>query len=64
MYVPGASINIAFCVVGIIAALWLSGWARWENRQREMGRRDHRRQLSEEEQADLGEKHPDFRFTP
>jgi MFS transporter, ACS family, DAL5 transporter family protein len=36
---------------------------RWENRQRDLGKRDDRRDLPEEEVRMLGERHPDFRYT-
>lgn len=62
-YVPGMSVNIAFLVMGLAMALWFTGWARWENAQRESGRRNHLLSLPEEEQRELGERHPDFRFT-
>lgn len=63
-YVPGIMINVGLSALGVVCAVWLSGWAVWENRQREMGKRDHLRQLPQEELENLGEKHPDFRFTP
>lgn len=63
-YVPGTAINVAFLAVGLVFALWLWGWSRWENKQRDMGRRDHLRELPESELALLGERHPDYRFTP
>ena len=62
-YVPGMSVNIAFLAMGLAMAAWFTGWARWENAQRDKGRRDHLRSLSLDEQGQLGEKHPDFRFT-
>lgn len=64
MYVTGMSTCIAFAAVGIIAATTLWTYGSWENKQREAGKRDHLRALPEEEQQLLGEKHPDFRFTP
>ncbi|KAF5012651.1 hypothetical protein FDECE_1282 [Fusarium decemcellulare] len=62
-YVPGISVCIAFQVVGIIAAVNMWICCRWENKQRDMGKRDHLRELPEEEVNNLGEKHPDFRYT-
>lgn len=35
----------------------------WENKQRKLGKRDHRLQLPEDEQRNLGDDHPSFRFT-
>jgi len=55
---------IAFAFLGIVSASWLWGYGVWENKQREAGKRDHLRALPEEEQQLLGERHPDFRFTP
>jgi len=62
-YVPGIATCIAFSFSGIVAAviMWVS--CGLENRAREAGKRDHLRLLPEEEQAKLGEKHPDFRYT-
>lgn len=62
-YVPGISTCIAFQAVGIMAAVNMWACAAWENRQRDMGKRDSRRQLSQDEQDKLGELHPDFRYT-
>ncbi|KAJ9157685.1 MFS transporter [Pleurostoma richardsiae] len=62
-YVPGISTCIAFQVVGLIAAVNMWVCCGWENKQRESGKRDHLRQLSDEEQEKLGERHPDFRYT-
>ena len=62
-YVPGISTCIAFQAVGVIAAINMWVCCRWENKQRELGKRDHLRELSDEEQEKLGERHPDFRYT-
>jgi hypothetical protein len=38
---------------------------RWENKQRDAGKRDHVLDgLSQEEIEELGHTHPSFRFTP
>ncbi|KAH6897069.1 major facilitator superfamily domain-containing protein [Thelonectria olida] len=62
-YVPGISVCIGFQVLGILAAanMWIC--CGWENKQRDAGKRDHLRELSEDEVDKLGEKHPDFRYT-
>ncbi|KAL2012355.1 hypothetical protein VTN00DRAFT_5073 [Thermoascus crustaceus] len=62
-YVPGLSTCVAFDVIGIICALsyWIYG--AWENRQRDLGRRDYFRALPESEREKLGDRHPDFRYT-
>ncbi|KAH7375528.1 MFS transporter [Plectosphaerella cucumerina] len=62
-YVPGISTCIAFQVVGIITAVGMMAACRWENRQRDLGKRDDRRDLPEEQVRMLGERHPDFRYT-
>ncbi|CAK7235029.1 hypothetical protein SCUCBS95973_009132 [Sporothrix curviconia] len=61
-YVPGISTCIGFQVLGILAVLNMWWWCRWENKQRDAGKRDHLRSLSAEEQEKLGELHPDFRY--
>lgn len=62
-YIPGISTCIAFQVLGIITAanMWIC--CAYENRQRDLGNRDYLRQLPQEEQDNLGENHPDFRYT-
>lgn len=62
-YVPGICTCIAFQVLGIATAInmWVS--CRWENRQRDLGKRDHLRDLPEADLLKLGERHPDFRYT-
>ncbi|KAF4983835.1 hypothetical protein FZEAL_841 [Fusarium zealandicum] len=62
-YVPGMSVCIAFQVLGIMAAVNMWICCRHENRQRDMGKRDHLRELSQEDLDSLGERHPDFRYT-
>ena len=60
---PGLMICFGIQVLGMLVAanMWIC--CGWENKQRAAGKRDHLRQLPEEEQAKLGEKHPDFRYT-
>ncbi|KAI1206790.1 MFS transporter [Annulohypoxylon truncatum] len=62
-YIPGLMTCIALQIAGIIAVvnLWICCY--YENRQREAGKRDYLRDLSQEDQDRLGEKHPDFRYT-
>lgn len=61
-YRIGNSLNLSLgCVVFIGVALLRTYQAR-ENRLREQGKRDHRLACSEEEQEQLGSKHPKFRF--
>ena len=43
-------------------ALFSIAYCKWENKQRKLGKRDHRLNgLSEEQVKDLGHRHPDFR---
>ena len=63
LYVTGHAINMGFSVtaVALIAVYWW--YCSWENRQRDLGRRDYRLvDLSQEEIDDLGHRHPDFRY--
>lgn len=62
-YYPGIGVCIGFSFSGVIAALIMYTFCRIENKAREAGKRDYLRQLTEEEQQQLGELHPDFRYT-
>jgi hypothetical protein len=62
-YVPGISTCIAFQAVALIAAINMWICCRRENKAREAGKRDHRKELPQEEVDKLGERHPDFRYT-
>ncbi|KAI0893387.1 MFS transporter [Annulohypoxylon nitens] len=62
-YIPGIMTCIALQIAGIIAAVNLWACCYYENKQRDAGKRDYLRELSQEEQDRLGEKHPDFRYT-
>lgn len=62
-YVPGTSVNIAFIGVGLFCSVLMMMCCSYENKVRAAGKRDHLRELPEEEQAKLGEKHPDYRYT-
>ena len=63
MYVPGISTCVAFNTVGIILAAGMSIGCWWQNKQRDLGKRDHLRELPPDELAKLGDRHPDFRYT-
>ncbi|KAL7625890.1 High-affinity nicotinic acid transporter [Parahypoxylon ruwenzoriense] len=62
-YLPGIMTCMAFQVAGIIAAINMWIFCSYENKQRDAGKRDHLRELAQEEQDKLGENHPDFRYT-
>ena len=61
-YATGHTINL----VGQIAVMVLStagiAYCKWENRQRDLGKRDHRLNGTEAEVKDLGYRHPEFRL--
>ncbi|SPO32614.1 related to TNA1 - high affinity nicotinic acid plasma membrane permease [Ustilago trichophora] len=62
-FIPGNALNLAGGIVMVLIGLCLVSWQRWENKQREMGRRDHRLQgLTEDEIYLLGSDHPHFRL--
>lgn len=64
-YPIGHSINLAAQVAALFLALSGIAYIVWENRQRAQGRRDHRLEgKSEQEIADLGYRHPEFRYIP
>ncbi|KAH6648857.1 major facilitator superfamily domain-containing protein [Truncatella angustata] len=59
----GHSINLTAQFVVLILALFGIAYCKWENRIRARGGRDHRLEgLTEQEKADLGYRHPDFRY--
>ncbi|PWY98225.1 MFS general substrate transporter [Testicularia cyperi] len=62
-YVPGNALNVAGGSAIAIISVLLVLWQRWENRQRDAGRRSHRLEgLSTAEIELLGSSHPDFRL--
>ena len=62
-YPTGHTINLAGqCCVLVLAVSGIC-YSKWENRQRDLGKRDHRLNgLSEEQIRDLGYRHPEFRY--
>lgn len=51
------------CSCAILLALLLNFYCKWENRQRDLGRRDHRLEgKTEQEIKDLGWRHPAYRL--
>lgn len=64
-YRTGHIINLSAAVILLAVCCTTTLYLRWENKQRDMGRRDHRVEgKTEEEVAGLGHGHPAFRFTP
>jgi hypothetical protein len=62
-YHTGHTINLVGQICVLIMACVGIVYSKWENRQREMGKRDHRLEgLNEDETRDLGYRHPDFRY--
>jgi sugar phosphate permease len=62
-YYRGHYISLGAEALGTLTAIGAIIYTRWENRQREAGRRDDRLQgLSDEEQNQLGYRHPEFRY--
>ncbi|KAM0789056.1 hypothetical protein ACM66B_003119 [Microbotryomycetes sp. NB124-2] len=62
-FVPGNSINLTAGILVFLTTIVMLGYQMWENKQRDLGRRDHRLEgLSVDEQAYLGSRHPAFRY--
>ncbi|GAA5967059.1 hypothetical protein JCM11641_000427 [Rhodosporidiobolus odoratus] len=62
-YIPGNSFNVACSVCAASIALGLIAYVRWENQQREAGRRDSRIDgRADEEIKELGHRHPSYRL--
>jgi peptidoglycan/LPS O-acetylase OafA/YrhL len=62
-YHTGHTINLVGQICVLVLACAGIVYSKWENRQREMGKRDHRLEgLNEDETRDLGYRHPDFRY--
>lgn len=62
-YVTGYSVSLTTIVLAQAAATGYLLYALYENKAKERGSRDHLLTLPENEQADLGEKHPSYRYT-
>ncbi|KAJ4339874.1 hypothetical protein N0V95_007653 [Ascochyta clinopodiicola] len=62
-YPTGHTINlVGQCCVLILSCAGII-YCKWENKQRDLGRRDHRLSgLNEEQTRDLGYRHPEFRY--
>ncbi|PSN62411.1 MFS general substrate transporter [Corynespora cassiicola Philippines] len=62
-YPTGHSINLGGQIGVLVLALLGIAYCKWENRQRDLGKRDGRLNgLSEEQIRDLGYRHPEFRY--
>ena len=62
-YPTGYAISLAATLVAQAAALCYFFYARHENKQKELGNRDHLLTLPQDQQKSLGDKHPDYRYT-
>ncbi|KAG8627338.1 hypothetical protein KVT40_004821 [Elsinoe batatas] len=64
-YPIGHSINLGAQACAMLLSLFGITYVLWENKQRALGKRDHRLQgKSEAEVVDLGYRHPEFRYIP
>ncbi|KAK0634310.1 major facilitator superfamily domain-containing protein [Bombardia bombarda] len=62
-YFTGHTINLGGQIAVVALSIFGIFYCMWENRAREAGKRDYRLQgLSEDEQEQLGDKHPRFRY--
>ncbi|KAF2025062.1 MFS general substrate transporter [Setomelanomma holmii] len=62
-YPTGHTINLCGQICVLILAIGCIIYCKWENRQRDLGKRDHRLNgKSEVEIRDLGYRHPEFRY--
>lgn len=62
-YRTGHAILVSFLCGSWASAVVLWAYCRWENRQRDMGKRDHRLQgLTREQELELSSRHPAFRY--
>ncbi|KIX07473.1 uncharacterized protein Z518_02126 [Rhinocladiella mackenziei CBS 650.93] len=62
-YHLGFGVGLAFVWMCVFSAVVLFLWIQRENRLRDTGGRDYRFNLPREEQRNLGDDHPNFRFT-
>lgn len=62
-YRTGHAVLVSFLCGSWASAIVLWIYCRWENRQRDMGKRDHRLQgLTREQELELSSRHPAFRY--
>lgn len=62
-YSTGYSVNLAAIGLGIMCCTIHLAYCALENRKRDQGERDYRLQLPPEQLTNLGDDHPEFRFT-
>lgn len=64
LYKTGHSVNIAMSILQVILHVATLAYMKWENRQRAAGKRDNRlKGLDETQEAMLGHKHPEYRYS-
>ena len=62
-YRTGHGVLLAFLCGSWLCAIGLVLYSKWENKQRDAGKRDYRLNgLSREEELELSSKHPAFRY--
>jgi len=61
-YPIGHTINLCGQIGVLILSVCGIAYCKWENRQRDMGKRDHRLNGTEAQVKDLGYRHPEFRL--
>jgi hypothetical protein len=62
-YFTGHAINLGGQIAIVIVTVFGIFYCMYENRVRAEGKRDHRLEgLTEQEQADLGSRHPTYRY--
>ena len=63
-YLTGHVINLVSGIILVVVTALATLYLRWENKQRDLGRRDHLLEgLNDKEAGDLGHNHPAFRYT-
>ncbi len=63
LYRSGYSVSLSMVILTMVAATCNVVYLRHENKQKEEGKRDHLLNLPQAEQASLGDKHPEYRYT-
>jgi hypothetical protein len=61
-YHTGHTINLCGQIAVLVLACGGIAYCKWENKQRDLGKRDHRLNASESQVKDLGYRHPEFRL--